>query len=166
MKSTTTTDLRGLTYNNCVKAAYFEVLKQTKALLATLPDDPHRYSLIREDKLPIIEGTIVHEFINPLLYIRLECHKDDKLAINFGCDSQPGFLEYEPLAGMFVRILYKLTMVSTTAVNIEDCIRTDYIVTECSEFYEFIEEGGCKNHTFHLIKHKPKAIKRKLRKVA
>jgi hypothetical protein len=60
MKSTTHTDLRGLTYNDCVKAAYFEVLKQTKALLATLQDDPHRYSLIREDKLPIVEGTIVH----------------------------------------------------------------------------------------------------------
>ncbi|OKS85672.1 hypothetical protein [Mucilaginibacter polytrichastri] len=166
MKSTTPTDLRGLTYNECVKAAYFEVLKQTTSLLATLPDDPHRYSLIREDKLPIIEGTIVHEFINPLLYMRLECHKDDKLAINFGCDSQPGFMEYEPLAGTFLRILYKVTMAINTAINIEDCIKTDYIVTECSEFYEFLEEGGLKNHTFHLIKHKPKAIKRKLQKVA
>ena len=166
MKHQTNHDLSVLAYNACVQKAYFAILKQAKALLSNLEHQELRHSLIREDKKPIAPGIIVHEFISFEIYLRLECHKDNKLAINFGVQAIPGFADYEPLGAQFVRILYKLTMANQTAINIEDCIRTDFIITETTELYEYIEERNKSNHTFQLIPYKPKQVKRKLRKVA
>ena len=155
-----------LTYNKIVKQTYFQILKETKALLATIEHEPLRYSLIREDKQPISPNNIIHEMINPLLYLRLTWFDANKLCINYGWELIPTFGEYYHLVNTFVRLVYKLTMRDATAINIEDCIRTDYVINECSAAYEHLEERGLKHHTFMLIPYKVKTVKRKLSKVA
>lgn len=155
-----------LTYNKSVKQTYFQILKEAKALLSTIEEEPLRYTLIREDKPPIKIGTIIHEIVSPLLYLRLEVYADNKYGIHYGWELSPTFGHYYHVTNSFIRILYKLTMSDATPVSIEDCIRTDYVMNECSELYEYIEERGCKHHTYQLILYKVKAVKRKLRKVA
>jgi hypothetical protein len=135
-------------------------------MLAIIEDEPLRYSLIREDKQVIATGTIVHELVNPLIYLRLECFKGDLLGIRYGFEGQPGYNGYDAMTASFIRMVYKLTMDNNTSINIEDCVKADYVMTECSELYEYIEERGNKHHRFELIKYKPKTIKRKLRRVA
>ena len=152
--------------NQLVLFAYQQILKFTKQLLSAIEDEQTRHSLIREDKLPIIVGTIVHEFINPMFYLRLECYADNQLGIHYGIQSTPGFLESNPMTTAFVRTIYKVTMNTNTAINIEDCILTDYMIIECSELFEYIEERQKSNHTLSVIPYKPKAVKRKLAKAA
>jgi hypothetical protein len=152
--------------NQAVKAAYFQMLKFTKLLLSAQVEEPLRYSLIREDKKPTKVGSIIHEFINPLFYLRLECYEGNNYGIHYGIQSQPKFLESELFTTQFVRNIYKVTMASNTTINIEDCIYTDYIIVECSELYEYIEERNKSNHTFEQILYKPNATKRKLNKAA
>jgi len=166
MKPQTMPDLPVLAFNAEVRKVYFKLLKEAKVLLAPIKEEPLRYSLIREDKQPITQGTIVHEMVNPLLYLRLECYADNKLGIHYGWELSPVFGDYYNITNPFIRILYKHTMADATSINIEDCIRTDYVMNECSALYEHIEERGCKHHSFALIPYKAKLAKRKLRKVA
>ncbi|MGY3215299.1 hypothetical protein [Mucilaginibacter sp. HD30] len=165
MKSQTNPDLPMSPYNAEVHRIYFKVLKDAKALLATIEAESLRYSLIRRDKPPIVSGSIIHEFVSPLLYLRLSFY-EDKLGIHYGWELIPTFGEFYPITRTFIRNLYKATMVSATPINIEDCIRTDYVINECSAAYEHLEERGCRHHSFHLVPYKPKAVKRKLSKVA
>ncbi|WP_295772386.1 hypothetical protein, partial [uncultured Mucilaginibacter sp.] len=74
--------------------------------------------------------------------------------------------DFTKLTSAFMRILYKATSVEHTAVNIEDCVTTYNVITECTELFEYMEERGKYNHTFELIPYKPKPVKRNLRKVA
>lgn len=166
MKPSLTPQVPGSAYNALVRKAYFKVLKETKNLLATFEQEPLRYVLVRQDKQPTINGTIVHELVNPLVYLRLECFADNRLGIHFGWELSPTFGEYYHITSRVIRVLYKYTMADTGPINIEDCIKTDWVINECSELYEYVEERGCKHHSFALIQHKPKAEKRKLRKVA
>ncbi|RVU01274.1 hypothetical protein EOD41_04720 [Mucilaginibacter limnophilus] len=166
MKSQTNHDLPVLAFNAEVRKVYFKLLKEAKALLAPIEAEPLRYSLIREDKQLDNKGYIIHEFLSPLLYLRLESYSDGKLGIHYGFELMPTLGEYYYIPNTFIRSIYKHTMADATPINIEDCIRTDYVLTECSAFYEHIEEQGCKHHYFALIPYKPRAVKRKLRKVA
>jgi hypothetical protein len=151
------------TFNECVLKAYTQILKQAKALLATIEEEPLRYTLIRQEKP--IPGAIIHELVNPLLYLRLECHQDNEYSIHYGFELSPVFGPYYKLTSSFVRTLYKLTMANESSTNIEESLRTDWIITNCSELYEHVEEHN-RNHRFELIKHKAKPTKRKLSKVA
>lgn len=155
-----------LTYNKIVKQTYIQLLKEAKALLSTIEEEPLRFTLIREDKQAATSGTIVNEFVSPLLYLRLAYYDENKLGIHYGWELLPTFGEHYHIMNTFVRLVYKLTMVGATAINIEDCIRTDYVINECSAAYEHLEERGLRHHTFNLIPYKAKLIKRKLRKVA
>ncbi|WP_158827663.1 hypothetical protein [Mucilaginibacter lacusdianchii] len=164
--SSTLTKEEVLAYNKTVRQTYFQILKQAKAMLAAIEEEPLRFTLIREDKQPVTQGSIIHEIVSPLLYLRLECYAENKLGIHYGFELSPTFGQYYHLTNTFVRILYKLSMANATPVNIEDSIRTDYVLNDCSALYEHIEERGCKHHTFMLIPYKAKPVKRKLRKVA
>ena len=155
-----------LTYNKIVKQTYFQLLREAKSLLATIDAEPLRFTLIREDKQATSVDTIVHEMVSPLLYLRLAIYADHKLGIRYGWELMPTFGEYYHIMNTFVRLVYKLTMADATAVNIEDCIRTDYVINECSAAYEHLEERGLRHHTFVLIPYKVKTVKRKLSKVA
>jgi hypothetical protein len=166
MKPQSTRPLPVLTYNETVQKAYLHILKEAKALLAAIAEEPLRFTLIREEKKPVTTGVIVHELVNPLIYLRLECYAENKLGIHYGWELSPTFGPYYHITSSFIRLLYKATMADATPINIEDCIRTDYVLNETSALYEYIEERGCKHHRFELVKHKAKQAKRKLRKVA
>lgn len=153
-------DRERLAYNKAVKEAYFKILKQLKQLLATVERHELRCTLQKEDKTEVIFCTTIHELYNPLVYLSLQCRDGEVFSIHFGAEHLINDLQYSYITSGFIRILYKLTSAEHTAINIEDCINAEYIITNCSEFYEVIED---RNHSyeFRLIKHKPAAMKRK-----
>lgn len=140
--------------------AYYNILKQAKQLLSTLERDELRYSLEREDKATPKVGTIIHELINPLIYLRLECHPNEVLAIHYGFEQVLAVNQYSKVTSTFVRSIYKLTSKDATTVNIEEAVRTDWCIKTCSEMYEYVEEQN-KHHTFKQIKYKPATVRRK-----
>lgn len=150
-------------YNMAVKTAYFKLLKAATQLIATVEQHELRCTLQREIKSEISLGSKVHEVISPIIYLSLECNDADRLSIHFGFELFQGDSEYAHITSRFIRMLYKLTAVEQTGINIEDCISTDYVLTSCSELYEVIEDSPFKEHTFKLIKHKVTAAQRKQR---
>jgi hypothetical protein len=149
-----------LPYNKVVKECYYHIYRNAKQLLSTLERDEMRYSLEREDRTAPKIGTIIHEFINPLLYIRLECHPTNVLAIHYGFEQVLAINQYSRITSAFIRSIYKYTSKDATEVNIEDSIRTDWCINTCSEMYEYMEEKN-KHHSFKLIKYKPATVRRK-----
>jgi len=147
-------------YNNSVRQAYSVIYKHAKQLLSTLENEELRFSLEREERGQPIVGTIIHEFISPLLYLRLECHPTNSFAIHYGFEESKAFNQFAKLTASFVRFIYKTTSKDNTEVNIEDSVRTDYCIYLCSELYEYAEERN-KHHQFKQIKYRPTAAKRK-----
>lgn len=148
-------------YNREVKIAYNKILKEAKALLATLEREELRYSLIREDRLCDTPSRILHEFCNPLIYLRLESYVDGTLGVRYGfepCET------YQHITAAFVRFLYRVTMQEATSDNIEGSIKTQWFIHNPDEMYAYLEEQ-MKHHTFHLIKHKPATVRRKQMRV-
>jgi hypothetical protein len=144
-------------YNVEVKAAYFKVLKEAKALLATVSLEELRYSLIREDRLSDTLSRIIHEFVNPLIYLRLESDVTGALGIRYGFEPCH---DYAYITVAFTRFLYKVTMSEATSQNIENSIKTEFYIHNPDEMYAYLEEQ-MKHHQFYLIKHKPAANRRK-----
>jgi len=142
-------------YNQAVKQAYFKLLKQTKQLLATIERHELRYTLQREDSGPLAPFIIVHEIVSPLLYLTLKAEDGEQLTIHFGFEMFENDNEYSNITARFVRLLYKLTSAEYTTINIESCITTRYVITNCSELYECLEDARHKLHQFTLIKHRP-----------
>jgi hypothetical protein len=147
-------------YNNSVRQAYNAIYKHAKQLLSTLENEELRYTLEREEQGQSIVGTIVHEFISPLLYLRLECHPTNSFAIHYGFEESKSFNQFAKITASFVRFIYKSTSKDSTEVNIEDSVRTDYCIYLCSELYEYIEEQN-KHHQFKQLTYRPTAAKRK-----
>jgi hypothetical protein len=147
-------------YNKSVQDAYFKILKETRKQLATLEREELRYCLEREDRATPKSNSIIHEIVNPLVYLRLECKPDNRLAIHFGFEQVLSNNQYSQLTTFFIRLLFWMTSKETTPINIEDAIRTDWMINTCENMYEYIEEHN-KHHQFRLIKHKPAALKRK-----
>jgi len=153
-------------YNQAVKEAYFKILKATKNLIASLDRHELRCTLQRSDRSQLGLMTKVHEIVNPVIYLCLECTDGESLSIHFGFELFSDECEYSHLTSKFIRLLYKLTGVEHTAINIEDCICTEYLITECSSLFEMIEDSEHKNHQFMLIPYKASPSKRKLMRVA
>jgi hypothetical protein len=151
MKSTNT-----IQYNEVVKQAYFTIFKAAKQLLSYIERDELRYCLIRQDET----GSIIHEFVSPLLYLRLDCGSEGHYIIHYGFELFDNPNGYAKLTASFIRYIYKLTSKEATAINIEDSVRTDWLITNCDELYAYIEERN-KYHTFKLIPYKVTATKRK-----
>jgi len=150
-------------FNREVKIAYYKVLKETKNLLSGLEREEFRYSLIREDRHSKSLSQIINEFVNPLIYLRLESYPDGTLGIRYGFEPSQ---DYAHVTAAFTRFLYKVTMREATSENIESSIKTQFYIHNPDELYYYIEEQ-MKHHQFHLIKYKPTASKRKqLRVVA
>jgi hypothetical protein len=147
-------------YNKQVKGAYFKVLKQLKLLLATIERHELRCTLQKQDQSKIVFSTTVHEIFSPLAYLSLQCRDGERFTIHFGVEQLIDDLQYSYVTTGFVRILYKLTSSELTAINIEDCVNVEYIITSCSELYEVVEDRNS-TYEFSLIKHKPAAMKRK-----
>lgn len=146
-------------YNKVVKATYHHILKYAKAMLSAIEHEELRFTLVRSNK-EAITGSVIHELVNPLLYLRLEQHTNGKYSIHYGFETFPAFGEYYYVGASFARFIYKVTMSSATAINIEDALRVDFVILNCSEMYEHLEEVQ-KHHHFELIKFKPAATRRK-----
>ncbi|MCJ8210811.1 hypothetical protein MUY27_13925 [Mucilaginibacter sp. RS28] len=151
--------------NQAITTAYYAILKAAKALLATLEEERLRYTLTRVDKHKDTKAIILHEFLSPLIYLRLELHQNDEFSIHYGYELSPVFGPYYHITAAFIRLVYKLTMASNTTINIEEAVRTDWIVDNCSEAYEYLEQRN-KHHQFKLIKYRVRPVRRKLRRVA
>jgi hypothetical protein len=150
-----------LPYNKVVKEAYFKLLKDTKRLLATVDRHELRCILIRDDVQPLGFGTTQHEIISPLLYLSLESHDGERYSIQFGFEMFKGVNdEYSHVTSKFIRMLYTYTAKEHTAINIEDCINTEFVFVDCSALYETVEDR-MRNHSITVIPYKPATTKRK-----
>lgn len=143
--------------NEAVKAAYFAMLKVATQLLSTIEREELRYSLVREDA-PIKPAHIIHEFVNPLIYLRLESFVDSSYGIRFGFEPCQ---DYAHITLAFTRSVYRLTAKEmTTTLNIENSIHLQWFIHNPDELYAYIEKQN-KYHTFKQIKYKQSAVKRK-----
>jgi hypothetical protein len=145
-------------YNNAVRHAYYKILKKAKHLLSTIEQDELRFTLERQDNKKEVVGIIVHELVNPVLYLRLEHHTDNIMAIHFGIEQINQIGQLSSITTTFLRLLYSYTSKEMTAINIENAIRTDWFINSCSAAYEYIEERN-KHHVFKLIPFKPSKLK-------
>jgi hypothetical protein len=147
-------------YNEAVKAAYFKLLKETKRIIATIERHEVRFTLQRTNKGEITPFKVLHEFISPLCYLAIKSSDGEHYKIHWGIEQFDDECDYSHITAHFLRMLYKLTSVEHTLINIENCINTDSIVTHCSELYECVEDNN-HHHQFILIKHKVTASRRK-----
>jgi len=148
-----------LTYNAIIKKAFHKVLRQAKDMLSMVEQEEIRYTLVRQDKSSRT-GYIAYEFLNPLLYLRLESASDGIFCIHFGVEQVPGRNQLNEITTKFIRLLYNATSKSVTGVNIENAVRTDWLLNSCSDAYEYIEERN-KRHVFKQLSYKVCAAKRK-----
>lgn len=140
-------------YNLAVKQAYFKLLKVAKQLLATIEHEELRFTLIRDDRNRHTSDSVLHEFVSPLLYMRLECSKQNLFVIHYGIEFIQTDTSLSDRTASFIRAVYHLTSKGITSIDIEKSVSTTWCITVCSELYEYIEEQQ-KYHTFQLIKHK------------
>jgi len=148
-----------LPYNTIVKKAYYKVLRKAKEMLCTIEQDELRYTLVRSDN-PTSTGYIVHEFINPLLYLRLEAENDSTFFIHFGIEQVQNNQHLSNITSRFIRFLYRFTSKEASMINIEMAVQTDWLLNSCSDAYEYIEERN-KYHVFKQLPYKVSASKRK-----
>jgi len=160
MKATPLTPEAQMLYNSVVEQAYFRVLKKAKQMLATIEQEELRFTLERSDKGETKGDMIIHEIISPVLYLRLECHTDNVMAIHFGIEPVNQLGQLSDLTSMFLRKLYEYTGQESTGANIEKCVRTDWFINLCSEMYEYIEVRN-KYHTFKQIKYRDASTRKK-----
>jgi hypothetical protein len=147
-------------YNEQVRGAYFQILKEARAMLATIEHEELRYSMVRDEKKLTESIRVIHEFISPLIYLRLECHSDNRFMIHYGFEQINSNQLLSNRTALFTRSVYKLTSKEQTEINIEDCVHNDWCITECSALYDYVE-NQMRYHEFHLIKYKPASNKRK-----
>ncbi|ASU36340.1 hypothetical protein [Mucilaginibacter xinganensis] len=148
-----------MSYNEAVRHAYDQILKKATQLLAALEQEELRYVLERTQngsEPPII----LHELVSPIVYLRLECVEDSKLVIHFGAEPSSPFPEVQAVTAGFLRTLFTLTGKAYTGVNVEDCVKTDWLINVCSEMFEYLE-GRTKYHTFRRIPYKKRTPQRK-----
>lgn len=160
MKRQSQGNLTSLPYNEAVKKAYFKILKGSKQLLSSTFRHELRCTLCRSNK-PGTMVTTIDELVNPLFYLSLECNDGERFSIHFGFELFKHECEYSMITSKFVRLLYKLTSIEHTAINIEDCINAEYVITDCSALYEAIEDSNNKQHKLTVVQYKPAAVKRK-----
>ena len=160
MKSTPIAQDDNDSRNHCIKSAYVTIYKGVKSLISSIEEEPLRQIMERDCKTPPIVGTIIHELISPLLYLRLECYTNNEFGIHYGYEQGILASQFYNITSAFVRLVYKATMANETAIDIQDCVRTNWVITECSELFEYMSERN-KLHTYKVLKYKPTTAKRK-----
>lgn len=153
-----------MSYNESVQQAYDSILSKAKQLLASLEQEELRYVLERNES-----GTeppiILHEFVSPLVYLRLQCSEDSRLSIHFGAEPASPFPEIQAVTATFLRTLFTLSGKAYTGIDIEDCVKTDWFINVCSEMFEYLEERN-KCHTFRKIPFKKYTTRKRVLKIA
>lgn len=141
-------------YNEAVKTAFFAILETTNGLLATVKRHELRCCLIRENR-----DNIIYQMVNPLLYVCLEADSS-KYCIRYGFQHFDRASEYSRITASFTRSIYKLTSKDVTSIDIEQCIATEWLITNCDEMFTYMEEHN-QHHSHKLIAYKPEAKQKK-----
>jgi hypothetical protein len=149
-----------MSYNEAVQHAYDSILTKTKQLLASIEQEELRYVLERGPRGEQPDD-IFHELVSPLLYLRLECQGSVKLAIHFGIEPATKSPELQAITASFLRTLFALTGKAYTGTDIEDCVKTDWLINVCSEMFEYLEERN-KCHTFRTIPYKKHTARKRV----
>jgi hypothetical protein len=63
------------------------------------------FLVLRFYELPTV-GTIIHELISPLIYLRLECFNGDQYAIHYGYDQGILASQFYNITSAFIRSVY------------------------------------------------------------
>src|ERR1700733_10982114 len=93
-------------YNSVVEHSYNTIVKQAKALLASIKRDELRCILERKNSSRAPD-TIIHEIISPLLYVRLSSEIDGCYTIRFGIEPIRENMELNNITAQFLRLLFK-----------------------------------------------------------
>lgn len=152
-------------YNNEVRMAYDKILKLVTRHIATVERHDLRCTLQRRDDGEIGFGHKVHELVSPIIYLSLECNDGELLSIHWGFEQFDERCEFSAITAQFIRSIFSFTALEHTSWNIQQCVHTDYVVTNCSELFEVIEDGN-RYHTYKVIPYKAMAKKKSLRAVA
>ena len=146
-------------WNKVVKSAYLQIYKGAKGLLSSIEQEQLRQVMERDNK---DNGAvdILHELVSPLLFLRLERHADNKLSIHYGYFQCDLATQFYPVTSAFIRSIYKLTSTTDGKINIEAAVRTDYVITETAELFEYMLDRN-KHHTFKIVKYMGAASNRK-----
>jgi hypothetical protein len=144
-------------YNTVVEQAYDCIFKRAKQLLASIERDDLR-TMFERKNTDCRPDTIMHEVINPLLYLRLECERHGMLTIRFGIEPITKDTVLSALTAQFLRTVFAMTDKAVTACNIEQCIKTDWFINSCSDMFEYLEMRN-KHHTVKQVQYKVSAPK-------
>ena len=147
-------------YDHTVRKAYFRILKGAKQLLSHLEREELRYSLVRDESKRTAEGVIIHEFVSPLIYMRLELQPGQEYTIHYGIEQVADHIEHSNITSSFVRNIFKLTSKEVTPIDIESAVKTDWLIDTPSVMFEFLEDLQ-KYHELQVIKYRVTAGKRK-----
>lgn len=154
-----------MSYNEAVQHAYDSVLAKTKQLLASIEQEELRHVLERGPRGEQPDD-IFHELVSPLVYLRLECQVEKaQLAIHFGIEPATKFPQLHAVTATFLRTLFTYTGKGYTGTDIEDCVKTDWLINVCSEMFEYLEERN-KCHTFRKIPFKKYTTRKRVLKIA
>jgi hypothetical protein len=155
---------RSINYNQQVKQAYLQILRKTRLLLASIEEEPLRYTLIKKPTHYLEQEAVEQELINSLLYLQLGIY-GDKRRIYYGFELSSPYGHCHSVTDAFLRLIYEATSRSNTLINIKDCVHTDNLITECTTMYEYTEHHD-RGYRFRQVNYKPKTVKRKLQRVA
>jgi len=78
-------------------------VQEVNRLLAQFEQDELRYTLQRGDKTTASIDTIVHELINPLFFLRLECYEGELFGIQYGFETIRTEYDYSNAIAVFTR---------------------------------------------------------------
>jgi len=137
-------------YNRSVKNSYFAILEYCKLLVASLIETPLRQTMERENNFLMDNNSVKHEFITPLTYLRLECSNKGRYFIHYGYEQTDRFTQYYMVTSAFIRSIYFHTSKENTEINIEECVHTDWVITNCAELFEYVGDRN-KYHQVRII---------------
>ena len=135
-------------YNKIVLKAYTNIVELAKTTLSGLEKEDFRHTLIMQASP---KDRIVHEFVNPLLYLRLYRQHDDSFAMQYGFEP---CLIYSSVTLPFVKALHNVLHMAAVKAKIPNTIRADWYPNDPDELYAFIEMIN-KDHTHALIEYNP-----------
>lgn len=162
MKKKRTNINNHLLYNEAVLKTYFKLLEHALTFISTLEEEPLRQIMVRKNDQNIEAGIIIHELLNALIYLRLECYEGDILGIHYGYEQSDRLTKYYPITSAFIRSIYRHSSKENTEINIEDCIRTDWVINNCAELFEYIGDRN-KHHEIKTLDYNPRTKKHSLK---
>ena len=135
-------------YNKIVLNAYMAIVDLAKQTLSGLEKEDLRHTLTLQ---ATPKDRIIHEFINPLLYLRLYRQHDDSYAMNYGFEP---CLDYSNITLPFVKALHTIIHEAAVKAKIPNCIRADWYFNDPDELYEYLSINDT-GHCYALIEYNP-----------